>query len=94
MTKIKIKALIWNEWNIEHIRKHKVTIEEIAEAGENLFFHRKTENERYLAIGRSGRRLLTLIIKRKGVGKYYLVTAFDSAKKDRRKVYEKENKNS
>lgn len=94
MTRIKIKTLVWDEWNIEHIKKHKVKIEEIAEAGENLFFHRKTKKGRYLVVGKSRRRLITLILNRKDTGKYYLVTAFDSAKKDRRKIkiYEKKNK--
>lgn len=90
MTRIKIATLVWDEWNIEHIKKHGVKIEEITEAGNNIYFHRKTDKDRYLVVGRSGTRLITLIIKRKGRGKYYLVTAFDTAKKDRRIVYEKE----
>ncbi len=90
MTRIKITTLVWNGWNIEHIKKHRVKIEEITEAENNIYFHRKTDKDRYLVVGRSGIRLITLIIKRKGLGKYYLVTAFDTAKKDRRIVYEKE----
>ena len=92
MTRIKIKFLIWNDWNIEHIKKHNVQIGEIIEAGKNLYFHRKTVENRYLAVGKSGTRLLTLILNRKATGRYYLVTAFDSGKKDRKKVYEKTDK--
>lgn len=92
MTKIKVKTLRWDEWNIGHIKKHKVQINEVVEAGKNQYFHRRTYKGRYLVVGKSGKRLITLIIKREGLGKYYLVTAFDSARKDRGKVYEKENK--
>ncbi len=92
MTKIKVKSIIWEEWNVEHIKKHNIQVVEVVEAGENLYFHRKTNKGRYLAVGRSGTRLITLILNRKGAGKYYLVTAFDTARKDRIKVYEKENK--
>lgn len=90
MTRIKIKYIKWDNWNREHIIKHGVTIEEIVEASKNLYFHRKTDKNRYLAVGRSNTRLLTLIINRENIGIYYLVTAFDTAKKDRKKVYEKE----
>lgn len=90
MTRIKIKKIKWDSWNLEHIIKHKVEVEEIVEASKNLYFHRKTDKGRYLAVGRTGTRLLTLIINRESVGIYYLITAFDTAKKDRKKVYEKE----
>ena len=31
MTKIIVKQLVWDEWNLEHIKKHQVTKEEINE---------------------------------------------------------------
>lgn len=94
MTRIVVKELIWDEWNKPHISKHNVTESEATEAGRNMIYHRQGYGRRYLAIGRSGERLITLVISRKGQGKYYPVTARDSDKNERRKVYEKEKQNS
>lgn len=90
MTRIKVKEIIWEEWNIEHIKKHGVSINEVEEAGKSLVYHRQTRENRFLAVGRSGSRIITIIIKRKEATKYYLVTARDASKKERKTVYEKE----
>ncbi|OGC81727.1 MAG: hypothetical protein A2W07_06350 [candidate division Zixibacteria bacterium RBG_16_43_9] len=90
MTKIKVKQLIFDKWNVIHIKKHDVKPEEIIEAGVNLIYHRKTYKGRYLAVGRSGNRLISFVINREGSSIYYLVTARDAEKKERRRVYEKE----
>lgn len=92
MTKIKVRKIIWEEWNIEHIKKHNVVPSEVAEVGRSLIYHQKTRKERYIAIGRSGTRIITLILSRKATGSYYLVTARDSNKKERRKAYDKEKR--
>ena len=89
MTRIKVKELIFDEWNIKHIKKHKVSPEETLEAGKYLIYHRRTKEGRYLAIGRSGNRVITLILIRKSQKRYYLITARDSSKKERRRIYEK-----
>lgn len=91
MTRIKVRILIWDEYNLEHIKKHGIEIEEVIETGENLVYHRRTYKDRFLAVGRSGKRIITLILSRKDMGKYYLVTARDSDKKERKKLYEKES---
>lgn len=91
MTRIKVKTLIWDEYNLEHIKKHRVEVEEAIETGKNLVYHRRTYKGRFLAVGRSGKRIITLILNRKDIGKYYLVTARDSDKKERKKLHEKEN---
>lgn len=92
MTRIIVKEIIFDTWNKEHIKKHGVTEEEVKEAGESLIYHKRTYKRRYLLIGRAGRRLISLVLIRKGEGKYYLITARDASKKERRKVYEKECK--
>lgn len=90
MTRIKIKSLVWDAWNLEHIQKHKISAEEVEVAGKNLIYHRKTYGGRYLAIGRSKKKLITLILKRKNTGQYYIVTARDLSRREIQKVYEKE----
>lgn len=90
MTRIVIKELVFDNWNRNHIQKHNVTVEEIIKAGHNLIYHKQSYQNRYVAIGRSGQRLLSLVIKRVSLSTYYLVTARDASKKEREKVYEKE----
>jgi len=93
MTRIVIKELIWKEnVNLRHIRKHNVSKEEVEEAGKNLIYHRKVKRKLFLAVGRSGKRLLAIILVWEQAGKYYVATARDASKKERRDAYEKENK--
>ncbi len=92
MTRIVVKELVWNEWNIEHIKKHNVVQNEVEGATRNATVHKKAKQGRYLIIGRVGSRILSVIVNRKRVGIYYPVTARDAARKERRQVYEKEKK--
>ncbi|MCX6792128.1 MAG: hypothetical protein NT149_03775 [Candidatus Gottesmanbacteria bacterium] len=91
MTKITVKKLVWDSANISHIRKHWVTKEEVAIAVERLGYHKHTYNKRYLLVGRSGKRIISVVIKRQARTVYYVVTARDADKKERRRLYEKEN---
>lgn len=77
---------------MEHIKKHSVSEKEVTEVAQDIITHERTKQGRYLIIGRTGTRILTVIIDRKKTGIYYLVTARDAAKKERKKVYEKEKK--
>lgn len=90
MTRIKIKELVWSESNIEHVKKHRASIFEIEEAAKNYIVHRRGKFGRYLLFGRSGTRILTVVVFRVGMGTYQLVTSRDSDKNERRRVYEKE----
>lgn len=90
MTRIKVHALIWDSWNIEHIKKHGVTQDEIIVSIRNASYHKRGHSERYLTVGRSGKRIITVILRRKRLTTYYLVTARDANKKERRDLYEKE----
>ena len=90
MVRASVKKLVWDEWNKSHIQKHNVSDKEVAEASKKIVYHKLTYGSRYLVVGRSGRRLLSLVVSRKGSGRYYLVTVRDSDKKERMKAYEKE----
>ncbi len=90
MTRIKIKKLVWDSYNIEHIKKHGVFKDEAEVAVDNIITHKKAKKGRYIAIGRSGSRLISLVVRRVTTGMYYVATARDSSKKERRLVYEKE----
>ena len=90
MTRIRVKTIIWDDWNREHIKKHSVSISEAEGVGRKIIYHRKTDKNRYLAVGRSGNRIITLIIRRLEPTTYFLTTARDASKKERKIVYEKE----
>lgn len=90
MTRIKVKSLIWDNWNLEHIKKHRVGEKEVEIVVENLSYHKQTYNNRYLLVGRSGSRILSVVLKRQDKTTYYVVTARDASQKEKREVYEKE----
>ena len=92
MTRIIIKKLIWDEYNIEHIKKHNVTIKEVEQISKGFLAHKKAKEGRYSIFGRSSARILTVIMSRRATGVYYPITARDAAKKERKRVYEKEKK--
>jgi uncharacterized DUF497 family protein len=92
MTKIKIDQLIWDEFNSKHIKKHNVTKEEVQEAIQKVNAHRKGYAERIVIIGRAGKRILAILISPEGDKKYYVVTARDADKKERRLLYDNEKK--
>lgn len=64
MTKIKITKLVWDKWNIEYIKKHNVSQAEIEEAIIQVLAHRRGYSRRVILIGRSGNRILSIIIKK------------------------------
>ncbi len=92
MTKIELAQLIWDSWNKKHIKKHNVTVIEIEEAVVSISAHRMGYGRKIILIGRSGKRLLAMIMSHKEENKYYVVTVRDADKKERRLVYEKEGK--
>ena len=90
MTRIKIKKLVWDEYNVDHIKKHNVTVLEVEEVAENIITHKKAKKGRYLIMGRAGGRMISVAVSKQEAGVYYPATARDSAKKERKIIYEKE----
>lgn len=90
---IKVKKLVWDKFNLEHIKKHGVTKEEVRLAGRNILFSIKTYNNRIRITGRAGKRLISLILNPQiDPGAYYVVSARDASKKERKVIYEIETK--
>lgn len=92
MTKIKLEQLIWDGWNRKHIKKHSVSVNEVEQAVNNILTHRAGYDGRIILIGRSGDRLLAMIMSLQENHKFYVVTARDADRKERRLVYEKKGK--
>lgn len=90
MTKIKVEKLVSDNWNIERIKKHNVVLGEVEQAVKNAVTHIHGYMGRYIVLGRSGTRILAVIVTRQKEKEYFLVTARDADKKERKKVYEKE----
>jgi len=93
MTRIVIRELIWDAFNTEHIKKHAVNQDEIIVSIQNASYHKRAHRGRYMTVGRAGKRILTVILRRKRITTYYLVTVRDANKKERRVLYEKEKSN-
>ena len=91
MTRIKVEVLIWDEQNVFHIQKHLVTKSETEIVVSNFIYHEQAHSGRYLLVGRSGKRVLSVILGRKSAKTYYVVTVRDASKKERKKLYENEN---
>lgn len=90
---VNITKLIWDKWNTNHISKHKVTPAEAEESltDKHVVFLVGYSN-RVLSLGRSGKRLLTIVLQQqKSKTHYYVVTARDMAIKER-EIYRIENK--
>jgi len=92
MTRIKISQLIWDDWNIKHIQKHKVSVSEVELGIQNISAHRKGYSGRIVLIGRARKRILAILVKPKDNSKYYLVTVRDADRKERRLLYKNEQK--
>lgn len=90
MTRIVVKKLIWDEYNVDHVKKHNVTVQEVENTAKSSAVHKRAKKGRYLIIGRAGTRILSVVINRRGVGIYYPVSVRDSNKSERRILYEKE----
>lgn len=92
MVRIIVKKLLWDSSNIEHIKKHKVSKEEVEQAGTQVIAVKVAQRGCYLLIGRSGARIISIVVVRRHTGIYYVVTARDAGKKERKIVYDKEKK--
>ena len=92
MTRIRIDQLVWDEWNTEHIKGHGVSKKEVKEAVSNILTHRMGHSKKIILIGRSGKRLIAMILGHEKENKYYPATARDADRKERKLVYEKEEK--
>ncbi len=86
---IVIEELIWDEWNINHIAKHSVTIVEIEQACKNQLKAYVSYSHRVIVIGETDMaRLLSIVLAESLEIKnsYYVVTARDISSKERKLI--------
>ena len=93
MVIVEARQLFWDNWNINHIKKHKVKPEEVEQAIESKTKTLESYQKRLLVLGQTkSKRLLTVVLAPEKNNKYYLITARDMNRKERR--YYNEQKNS
>ncbi|MBU1130259.1 BrnT family toxin [Patescibacteria group bacterium] len=84
---MELKELVWNDFNSKHILKHKVNKTETEEACNNRKLVLSAKNKRLLLIGKTKKgRILSIVLDKIKPSKYYIVTARDSSKKERRLI--------
>lgn len=90
---IEIGELQWDDFNTRHIGKHGISVSEIEETCLNKIDVLSGYGSRQMLFGKTNKgRYVTVILMRKVKNIYYVVTARDTSKKERRYVYDQENK--
>ncbi|MGH2550558.1 MAG: hypothetical protein ACRDHN_14285 [Thermomicrobiales bacterium] len=89
-----IRRLIWDAWNLEHIGKHLVQVEEIELlVRRSDWIYKDTYKNRYLVIGQlSQARVLTIVVglTPRSRDEYYVFSARPSSAKEKRWLREEE----
>ena len=89
MNEIRIHSLIWDDWNVTHIARHDVESEEVEQVCHGNFIASQTYKGRIRIVGpTSAERMLAIILKPEGDGKYYCVTAHDANKGETKRYHE------
>ena len=90
---VELSELQWDGFNTEHIAKHDVTVSEVNETTSNKIYIDETYGGRYLLVGRTKEeRMVSVVLVNVGKNKYYVVTARDSSRGERKKANDQENK--
>ena len=84
--------LVWDSWNLEHIKKHNVSKYEFEIAFKNKDLLTESYRGRVTLISKTKRgRLLTIALSFEKQKDAYIVSARDSSKKEREKYNDKTN---
>ncbi|MBP9702529.1 BrnT family toxin [Candidatus Woesebacteria bacterium] len=89
---LELTSLIWDEFNITHITKHGVSVEEVEAACRNQLHVLTSYNNRQMLFGVTNKsRYLTIILEKNYSNHYYVVTARDISRKERKYVHDQVN---
>ena len=82
---MKIVSLEWDDENIEHISKHRVTPVEVEDVCFGLHIAYSGENNRYILYGQTDNgRYLKIVLKRLHGSRFRPITAFDISESEKR----------
>lgn len=91
---VKEPPLVWDKWNIEHIKKHEVTVKEVEEAYRSITIKRKSYSDRIIILGKTKLgRFLTIVVSCEKQKEPYVVSARHMSIKERRLYHEKNKTN-
>jgi uncharacterized DUF497 family protein len=77
--------LIWDDWNEEHIARHSVRRDEVAEAIDNAPTFTRSHDDTYQLVGQTDAgRFLFIVLAPRSSGVYDPVTARDATQGERR----------
>lgn len=80
------RDLIFDDWNREHIARHGVESDEVAEAVGNAAFMTRSRRETYQLVGQTeAGRSLSVILASRRYGVYYVVTAREATREEQRR---------
>lgn len=84
---MKSTKLVWNVWNKEHIKKHKVKIAEVEQAFKNKIYVKRSYLSRVAIFGKTDAgRFLTIVLSFEKQKDGYVVSARDTSKKERKNL--------
>ena len=86
-----VRWLIWDAWNMAHIALHGVAPEEVEEAchGEHITDETYKGRIRLIGTTAAGRMLTVILAPQEEQGVYYVITARDAGRKERRRYRER-----
>lgn len=81
---IRVRSLLWDEFNSSHVAKHAVTVEEVEQVCAWRVEAWPGQKDRFLVVGKTKTgRIITIILARKYDKTFYPVTARDASRKER-----------
>jgi uncharacterized protein len=81
---VTVRRLRWDPWNVEHIARHEVTMEEVEGVCRGEPLAQQSHQGRMVLIGPTpAGRVLAVILEPEGFGVYYPVTARPASRKER-----------
>ena len=81
---IRVKELIWDEYNSSHISKHSISISEVEQVCSGKVIAQPSYSNRISVIGKTKKRLMiNIVLAKKNKGVYYTITARDTSRKER-----------
>ncbi len=81
---ITIRKLVWDTWNVSHIARHHVILDEVEEVchGSPIVLRGQLKNRLLLVGPTEEKRMLTVVLEPKRNGLYYPVTAYPADRSD------------
>lgn len=88
MVIVRVQKIIWGEFTLGHIKKHRVTTEEAENVIRSDALSLEGHSGKRILVNKVGERIISVVVKIDG-NKLTVITARDADKTERRGHYEK-----